>query len=989
MLYRIGDFHLDTDRELLTGADGTVGLRRQTYRLLLLLVERAPALVTRDELMDELWGHHALSPNVIPQTVSELRQALGDDPQQPRYIETRHRRGYSFVATVERVAALAMPSELATAPSTAADPTETEAEAEAALRVIDSPPSLDVESATTATTAEPQRRSIPNWVMPLAIAAAVAIAAAGLAVRSPSAPAPTAIAALQPIAATRLAIRLDVDNAALAAYLRLLGHASSDWIVRSGVDLPDTPAALATWRVSVTADGSWTVLDGEGNERSRGELPVTDVPAQALALLRALEASTGRSGLAREPLGWPTALEARRLLVEAALATQEERHAAATQAYAQAADAASTPGWPLLFHAEAMARSGDWRGALAQLAQLGASSDQALALLAEALQKSLSGQPAEALAAQRAYALLMPESIDAGLDVLDAQLAQSQWSAAADSLELLGVALGELSPRLATRRAEWLAAMQPAEAAGAFDWAIKRAAEAADLDSERRARLALTSWQLQRSRMTEAATALHGLQQDDPQAAELRGQLAKDQGEIERARAEFATAEAIWKARGQLGDARRARLGLALVELKAGDAATAGAMAKALIAESEQFGDSRLQGDSLEALGMAKIGLGQVAEAREHLLAAVELARSRDDGRREAMARYNLGNAYAHERRVHEAEQAYRLSAETFRRLHDDRREVLALANLALMAERSGRRAEARELYREALVSVRELGMPRELGRITFNLGIAERDLGDLDAAAAHFDESATALDLAGASDIRAQVGATRADLALLQGDPATARRALDAVDALRAKVNWIPKTAWLTAAARMQVLAGNRDRAHELLVESRLLREQADTRVAVLDSDLRLLRLKLGTVAAAREARVPLERIEAELLQLNEPQYAVGAGLALIEAELASGEFDAAQARAERLSVAIQTRGNRAQQLQLQWLLALASTREFRAQRLTQLIDAAETDGFHLLARLAQRELLTAGTPERAAIEAALAEDGLSGALESAAAAF
>ena len=91
----------------------------------------------------------------------------------------------------------------------------------------------------------------------------------------------------------------------------------------------------------------------------------------------------------------------------------------------------------------------------------------------------------------------------------------------------------------------------------------------------------------------------------------------------------------------------------------------------------------------------------------------------------------------------------------------------------------------------------------------------------------------------------------------------------------------------------------------------------------------------------------------------------------------------------AERLRVAIYTSGNRAQQLQLQWLLALASTREFRAQRLTQLIDAAETDGFHLLARLAQRELLTAGTPERAAIEAALAEDGLSGALESAAAAF
>jgi hypothetical protein len=172
-------------------------------------------------------------------------------------------------------------------------------------------------------------------------------------------------------------------------------------------------------------------------------------------------------------------------------------------------------------------------------------------------------------------------------------------------------------------------------------------------------------------------------------------------------------------------------------------------------------------------------------------------------------------------------------------------------------------------------------------------------------------------------------------------------------------------------------------------LVESRRLREQADTRVAVLDSELRLLRLELGTVAAAAEARVPLERIEAELLRLNEPQYAIGAGLALVEAELASGAIDAAQARAERLGVAVQTRASRAQQLQLQWLLAHASTGEFRAQRLADLIEAAQADGFHLLVRLAQRELLAENTPERTAIESALAADGLAGALQSASAAF
>ena len=101
MRYRLGEFELDTDRERLSGPAGALVLRPQAYRLLLLLVQRAPALVARDELMDVLWGHHALSPNVIPQTVSELRQALGDDPQASRYVETRHRRGYAFVAPIQ------------------------------------------------------------------------------------------------------------------------------------------------------------------------------------------------------------------------------------------------------------------------------------------------------------------------------------------------------------------------------------------------------------------------------------------------------------------------------------------------------------------------------------------------------------------------------------------------------------------------------------------------------------------------------------------------------------------------------------------------------------------------------------------------------------------------------------------------------------------------------------------------------------------------
>lgn len=103
MRYRFGQFELDTLSGILIGRDGPVSLRRQTFRLLEVLLNNAPNLVDRDTLLDEAWGRTALSANVVPQAISELRQALGDSASQPRYIETLHRRGYRMLPDVERI----------------------------------------------------------------------------------------------------------------------------------------------------------------------------------------------------------------------------------------------------------------------------------------------------------------------------------------------------------------------------------------------------------------------------------------------------------------------------------------------------------------------------------------------------------------------------------------------------------------------------------------------------------------------------------------------------------------------------------------------------------------------------------------------------------------------------------------------------------------------------------------------------------------------
>mgnify|MGYP000916127671 FL=1 len=955
MRYRFGEFELDTQRELLIGPSGVVSLRPQAFRLLRYLVERAPALVARDQLMDELWGHHALSPNVIPQTVSELRQALGDDPQQPRFIETRHRRGYSFIGAIEAVAeAIPAPANLPTAPTP--------------------------EPADTLPAPTPAATPARAWTAWLAAAAILLFALGWMALRS----LPPREQVSPPPAAAPMAIRLDQAPPALGSYLGLLARSGSDWVLYQ----PGAPALADAWTLAMTTDGRWHLRDEQGQSRSSGVLPQADAATQAQTLLRALEAPLGRVGLARDPPGWPVTLEGRQALVDAALAAAEQREGDALVAHERAAEASSGPGWPMLLYAEALARSGNWRAASERLASLRGDVDRTLSLQIEVLRARLRGRPADILAAQTAFVLLLPPAIDARLEVLDLQLAMAAWPAAADSLEALGAALGENSPALAWRRARWLGAMQPGDAPAAFDWAIRRADEAGDSLSLHRARLELARWQLGRSDLDAAEAALQGLT-EDPEVLELRAQLALEHGQLAAARSQFESAEAIWRSRSLHGDARRARLGLVEVALRTGAHDEAKATAEALVVEASRSGDMRLDGGLNLAIGRAQTGSGQLELARVHLQRAIDLARAAGDVAGEAHARYRLGNLHAIERRPHEAEQAYRLAAESYRSLRDDRGEASALANLALMAERAGRRTDAREAYRDAVARLEGLGNQREIGRVTFNLGVCERDLGQLAQAALHFDAAAAALEQAGTTDIRVMVAAARADLALLQGDPVTARQALDAVTHLRAESAWLPQSAGLTAMARLRELAGDLDDARELLREALAIRERAALRVAILDVELRLLRLDLASGRSATQSRLAAESIESELLRLGEAGYALGASLAALEAAWYMSDVAAVRTRLQELRVPVQSRGTRTQQLQFEWLQALAGEDDLRRGRLEALERAAAADGYHLLARLARRELLAPVSPERVASDSDLARDGLAGAARTPTAAF
>src|SRR5258708_35091910 len=93
-VYGFGDFRLDSGRRLLMGRDGTpISLNPKAYDTLAYLVERAGAIVHKDELMQAIWPDTAVEENNLTQNIWVLRRALCAERREPRGIATGHGAG--------------------------------------------------------------------------------------------------------------------------------------------------------------------------------------------------------------------------------------------------------------------------------------------------------------------------------------------------------------------------------------------------------------------------------------------------------------------------------------------------------------------------------------------------------------------------------------------------------------------------------------------------------------------------------------------------------------------------------------------------------------------------------------------------------------------------------------------------------------------------------------------------------------------------------
>jgi DNA-binding winged helix-turn-helix (wHTH) protein len=94
---RFGAFRLEPANARLSEGERIVELTPKAFSVLCHLARRPGLLVTKDELLDAVWGRRFVSESVLKTAVNAIRSALGDDSRQPRFIETVARRGYRFV----------------------------------------------------------------------------------------------------------------------------------------------------------------------------------------------------------------------------------------------------------------------------------------------------------------------------------------------------------------------------------------------------------------------------------------------------------------------------------------------------------------------------------------------------------------------------------------------------------------------------------------------------------------------------------------------------------------------------------------------------------------------------------------------------------------------------------------------------------------------------------------------------------------------------
>src|SRR5271167_3437203 len=103
-VFQFGEFQIDARARTLRREKATVTLNFRTFDVLLYFVQNPGKVLTRDELLKNVWPDSFVDENSLAQSISGLRRALEEKPGDNSYVVTLPGRGYQFVSPVQVIA---------------------------------------------------------------------------------------------------------------------------------------------------------------------------------------------------------------------------------------------------------------------------------------------------------------------------------------------------------------------------------------------------------------------------------------------------------------------------------------------------------------------------------------------------------------------------------------------------------------------------------------------------------------------------------------------------------------------------------------------------------------------------------------------------------------------------------------------------------------------------------------------------------------------
>jgi DNA-binding winged helix-turn-helix (wHTH) protein len=97
VIYRFASFELDRSQYRLSRERAAIPIKPQVVELLAFLMEHRDRVVSKEELLTEIWKGRFVSEGALTEAIHEARRALGEDAAHPVYIKTLHGRGYQFL----------------------------------------------------------------------------------------------------------------------------------------------------------------------------------------------------------------------------------------------------------------------------------------------------------------------------------------------------------------------------------------------------------------------------------------------------------------------------------------------------------------------------------------------------------------------------------------------------------------------------------------------------------------------------------------------------------------------------------------------------------------------------------------------------------------------------------------------------------------------------------------------------------------------------